>query len=121
MNKFYQIKLKEANSFIERMFSEMGFNTYANYSEKLNEEEDYRIYEFSTKLDIDNEIYYRINIFNNLFYNSNIFEEKLVIFIRFGRFGNSLEIEKTFEIQDRFKNLEFIKETVVNHYEKFMK
>ena len=119
MNKFYQQQLKEANSFIERIFVKIGFDTYAVYSDKVNEEETHRIYEFSTQ--VGGKVYYRINIFENLICKSNFFEETLIIVVRFGQFGNSLELEKTFKIQDRFKNLEFIEETILEHYEKFMK
>lgn len=96
--------------FLQRVFTELGFNTKFEFKKRKLEE--FNVFEYTTD--------YNNNFIN---YYTYFFEGRdfLVVNVKFGTVYEKLEVQKVFSIENIKQNIEFIKEIIINHYEKCVK
>lgn len=115
MNKQkYLKKIEKIAFFLKEIFEDLGFETKFEFKE--NNTPNYTCLEYATEANC---------ILGKGFaqYSSSFFDgsKRIFVDVMFGEHSNRLEIQKIFEIQETEKNIQFIKETVLKHYENFMK
>lgn len=113
-NEIYLKECGKIASLLRKMFKRWGIQTDFEYRKQAKPE--YIVHEFTTEPDVilgRNSAQYSVYFFEN--------SKRIMVDAAVGHFSDRLELSKIFEIQDAEKNLDFIKETIYQHYINFMK